>query len=204
MKTTIKTLITLALFLVSIISTAAPFSITSTGIQSAPDPDGYYILGQTMTTTIIVDNGGTITQNQTWSATDVVSITFSVNSGAITTIFRPNTAPADGLDHTGGDFTTDNSGILISAPSWWGDDGWDTNTVSNDIGVHALIWRVNPELILYGVITPDIPPIVHSPAAWSNPRSLTQAAPTLSQWVLILLALMLGGIGFQAARKTQG
>lgn len=188
---------------------ADPFSVSFTGVQTG-STGAPYVDGQTMTITIILDNGSATSASQTWAGADVVSVNLSVNSGAITTIFEPNTLPGDGIDFTLGSFTTDAGGILTSVPSNWSDGNItaNTNVTSTNDPTAPLLWQViDGVAVAYGVgITPFI---VTSPPIWSNPVAIiapaaasAESAPTLSEWVLILLAFMLGGVGYQAAGKA--
>ncbi len=70
-------------------------------------------VGDNFSLTIELDNGGTTTVNQTWTAGDVVNLIFDFNNGANRTVFNPV------FDAATGNFTTNGSGILTAVPSNW-------------------------------------------------------------------------------------
>ena len=97
-------------------------------------------LGDQFKVVIVMDNGGSTLLNQTWSAGNVVSVTFDFNNGAHKTVFDPN--GGDGFSSSIGSFVTDGSGQLTSVPANWGD--WtDVNVVSTNSTQTPYEWHLN-------------------------------------------------------------
>lgn len=88
---------------------------------------------------IVMDNGGSTLLNQTWSAVNVVSVTFDFNNGAHKTVFDPN--GGNGLSQSLGSFVTDGSGQLTSVPLWFDED--DLNVVSTNSTQTPTSWYIN-------------------------------------------------------------
>jgi hypothetical protein len=199
-----KTINTLAILLLSVstLAVAAPFSVTWTDTIGAGS-EAPYIVGQSLSVTYVLDNGGTSTISQTWNAADVVSVTFELNNGAITTVFDPN--GGGGFDLTLGNFATDSTGALISVPVDW-ESANDSVVSSNDPqGTTNLDWFVDKFNGVYynASADPDIR-IVNAtnvtnniiPAFWSlggtpppPPPSTSTAVPTMPVYALILTIL---------------
>jgi len=68
-------------------------------------------VGNSAVITVALDNGGTSIDSQTWTPSDVQSITFNFNNGANETVFNPVFAA------TGGTFVTNGAGVLTSVTS---------------------------------------------------------------------------------------
>jgi hypothetical protein len=97
-------------------------------------------LGDQFKVVIVMDNGGSTLLNQTWSAANVVSVTFDFNNGAHKTVFDPN--GGDGFSSSIGSFVTDGSGQLTSVPANWGD--WNNvNVVSTNSTQTPYEWYLN-------------------------------------------------------------
>ena len=79
-------------------------------------------LGDPISVLIVVDNGNSVVENQTWTAANVVSITFDVNNGGNRTVFG-GTATGNGWNGTSGTFTTDAGGLVSGVPANWSDLG---------------------------------------------------------------------------------
>ncbi len=72
-------------------------------------------VGETLTTTILVDNGGSSISDQTWSASDFVSYRQAGASGW----FFESAVPADFLEVIDGSFfSTDAAGNVVTAGNW--------------------------------------------------------------------------------------
>ena len=97
---------------------AAIFTATYTGTVSIATVDNV-TAGNTALITYQLDNGGTSLLNQTWTASNIVSVTFNFGNGAHVTTFNPN--GGDGLDGTTGSFVTNASGQLTAVPFVWSD-----------------------------------------------------------------------------------
>jgi hypothetical protein len=207
------TLIELALLLLSVstLAVADPYSVTWTDTIAAGST-APYIVGQSMSVTYVLDNGGTSAASQTWNAVDVVSVKFVLNNGAITTIFDPNST--NGLANTAGSFVTDATGALTSVPSAWIDnDGPSPVISSNDPqGATDLRWYVNGSNSVYGNRSnpsdwryADATSVGNNidPADWSNPASAAATAtsvPTMSLYSLVLTTL---GLLLVAVRRLR-
>lgn len=97
-------------------------------------------LGDQFKVVIVMDNGGSTLLNQTWSAANVVSVTFDFNNGAHKTVFDPN--GGNGFSSSIGSFVTDGSGQLTSVPANWGD--WNNvNVVSTNSTQTPYEWYLN-------------------------------------------------------------
>lgn len=199
---------------VSQIAMAAPFSVkwNSTLGASTTAP---YIIGESVSITIVLDNGGTSTVSQTWNASDVVSITFLINDApnTITTVFDPNSG--DGIDSATGSFQTDSSGVLIAAPSSWFDNVTGGLYVTSDDpeGAIAFRWWINAnnQILVNDSVSPvgtevwaDPVDTNTNPAFWSfigNIEAVYAPVPTLSNWALIMMTLLLAFVGLTRVRR---
>ena len=122
---------------------AAIFTATYTGTVAAPTSSPLVdnvSVGNTAVITYQLDNGGTSLLNQTWTASNIVSVTFNFGNGAHVTTFNPN--GGDGLDGTTGSFVTNASGQLTAVPSEWYDDT-NVNVVSTNSTQTPIGWYVN-------------------------------------------------------------
>ena len=97
-------------------------------------------VGDTAVITYQLDNGGTSLLNQTWTASDIVSVTFNFGNGAHVTTFNPN--GGDGLSVSTGSFVTNASGQLTAVPSEWY-DYTNVNVVSTNSTQTPIGWYVN-------------------------------------------------------------
>ncbi|CAO5048093.1 PEP-CTERM sorting domain-containing protein [Microcystis aeruginosa] len=122
---------------------AAIFTATYTGTVAAtislPLVDNVSV-GDTAVITFQLDNGGTSLFNQTWTASDIVSVTFNFGNGAHVTTFNPN--GGNGLNATTGSFVTNASGTLTAVPSGWTDSS-NVNVVSTNSTQTPTEWYVN-------------------------------------------------------------
>ena len=118
---------------------AAIFTATYTDTVSAATVDNVTV-GDTAVITYQLDNGGTSLLNQTWTASDIVSVTFNFGNGAHVTTFNPN--GGNGLSSSTGSFVTNASGTLTAVPSEWYDDT-NVNVVSTNSTQTPNAWFVN-------------------------------------------------------------
>ncbi|MCZ8046034.1 MAG: PEP-CTERM sorting domain-containing protein [Microcystis aeruginosa K13-05] len=119
---------------------AAIFTATYTDTVFSADVDNV-IVGDTAVITYQLDNGGTSLFNQTWNASDIVTVTFNFGNGAHVTTFNPN--GGDGLSVIStGSFVTNASGQLTAVPSEWYDDT-NVNVVSTNSTQTPIGWYVN-------------------------------------------------------------
>jgi len=117
---------------------AAIFTATYTDTVSYADVDNV-IVGDTAVITYQLDNGGTSLFNQTWNASDIVTVTFNFGNGAHVTTFNPN--GGDGLSVSTGSFVTNASGQLTAVPFWR--DTSNVNVVSTNSTQTPTQWFVN-------------------------------------------------------------
>ena len=122
---------------------AAIFTATYTGTVAAPTSlplvDNVSV-GDTAVITYQLDNGGTSLLNQTWTASNIVSVTFNFGNGAHVTTFNPN--GGNGLTNSIGSFVTNASGQLTAVPSGWYDNT-NVNVVSTNSTQTPSGWIVN-------------------------------------------------------------
>ncbi len=115
---------------------AAIFNFTYTDTVSFNTGVDNISVGDTAVITYELDNGGTSLLNQTWTGSDLVSVTFDFGNGAHTTTF-------DGtLDNATGSFTTDGAGQLTAVPSSWF-NFFSVNVISTNSSQTPLNWFVN-------------------------------------------------------------
>jgi hypothetical protein len=118
---------------------AAIFTATYTDTVSSAAVDNV-TAGDTAVITYQLDNGGTSLLNQTWTASDIVSVTFNFGNGAHVTTFNPN--GGDGLSKSLGSFVTNGLGQLTAVPSGWGDLS-NVNVVSTNSTQTPTEWFVD-------------------------------------------------------------
>lgn len=105
-------------------------------------------VGNPLQVTLALDNGGSSLLNQTWTASDLVSVTFDFNNGAHRTVFNPN--GGNGLDSSTGSFVTNGSGVLTSVLSNWFDFS-SVNVISTNSSQTPDEWYLNGFNSVYGV-----------------------------------------------------
>ena len=96
--------------------------------------------GDTAVITYQLDNGGTSLLSQTWTASNIVSVTFNFGNGAHVTTFNPN--GGNGLSTSTGSFVTNALGTLTAVPTSWSDLN-DVNVVSTNSTQTPTNWFVN-------------------------------------------------------------
>ncbi|AVQ73127.1 PEP-CTERM sorting domain-containing protein [Microcystis sp. MC19] len=119
---------------------AAIFTATYTGTVSQNFGVDNVTAGNTAVITYQLDNGGTSLFNQTWTASDIVSVTFNFGNGNHVTTFNPNAG--DGLSNSTGSFVTNASGTLTAVPSNWTDYS-NVKVVSTNSAQTPIVWVVN-------------------------------------------------------------
>lgn len=124
---------------------AAIFTATYTDTVLSATVDNV-AAGNTAVITYKLDNGGTSLLNQTWSASNIVSVTFNFGNGAHVTTFNPN--GGNGLTGTAGSFVTNASGQLTAVPSNWYDNS-NVNVVSTNSTQTPNAWYVNGSNSVY-------------------------------------------------------
>ena len=127
-------------------SQAAVVSATFLSTANNSEEEEPYVdnvsLGDQFKVVIAMDNGGSTLFNQTWNASDVLSVTFEFNNGAHKTVFDPN--GGDGFSTNVGSFVTNGSGQLTSVPSSWTDED-NVNIVSTNSTQAPNAWYLNSE-----------------------------------------------------------
>ena len=207
-KTYLPSLALVAAASVSQLAAADPFSMTWTDTLGPSDLP--YITGESISVTVVVDNGGTDAISQTWSSTDLVSVTYEINNSPITTEFG-----GGGLALTTGSFTTDAGGALTAVPSAWGNFAAAVPVTSSDDpeGTTDVRWVLNGINYVYrndssgnlATARAVNPASNITVAGWSNPIAIApptpapmpptptpvapRAVPTMSAYGLILTAL---------------
>ncbi|MCA2709214.1 MAG: PEP-CTERM sorting domain-containing protein [Microcystis sp. M015S2] len=133
---------------------AAIFTATYTGTVAAVDflplVDNVTV-GDTAVITFQLDNGGSSLFNQTWTASNIVSVTFNFGNGAHVTTFDPNGVGGNGLDLALGSFVTDASGTLTAVPADWDDGNGPNgpNVVSTNSAQTPIGWFINGDNFVY-------------------------------------------------------
>ena len=181
---------------------AAIFTATYTDTVSQNVGVDNVTVGDTAVITYKLDNGGTSLFNQTWSATDIVSVTFNFGNGAYVTTFDPNGVGGDGLSATTGSFVTNASGQLTAVPSNWQDDS-NLNVVSTNSTQTPFSWFVNGGNGVYytgngGVSLTNVAGNI-DPANWTIQPAQIQTTPEPGT---LLGLLAVGSLGL-LARKRQ-
>ena len=141
-----------------------------------------------------------------------------MNNGAITTVFSPVV-----LSTATGSFVTDAGGVLTAVPSNWTDfpalgenPGASTIASSNDPATPTVFFingfngvYHNSDNINVDFNAADMTNVGNNiiAANWTNPVAAPppaspSAIPTLSQWAMILLSLMLLAIGLVKTRRN--
>lgn len=132
---------------------AAPVSFQYTDSVSTSSIAGVNV-GDVARITVTLDNGGSGLVAQTWTAAQLVSVSFDFGNGALSTTFH---SPfAGGLDVSAGSFATDAAGALTSVMDDWSDTAVGTDHTSN--GITPLAWYLNGN---NGVYFDPFTPAVH-------------------------------------------
>jgi hypothetical protein len=128
---------------------AAVFTATYTDTVASPTffplVDNVSV-GDTAVITFALDNGGTSLLNQTWTASNIVSVTFNFGNGAHVTTFNPN--GGNGLTNSVGSFVTNSLGQLTAVPSDWYDTS-QVNVTSTNSAQTPTNWYVNGANAVY-------------------------------------------------------
>lgn len=103
---------------------AAPFSYEYADTVSFSDVFSVNN-GDPVKVIVILDNGGTTRNSQTWTSADLKAVVFNFNNGTAVKTFC---APFDGgLVSSGGNFMSDGTGALTSVMTNWADNSVDTD-----------------------------------------------------------------------------
>ncbi|REJ45549.1 MAG: PEP-CTERM sorting domain-containing protein [Microcystis flos-aquae DF17] len=180
---------------------AAIFTATYTDTVFYADVDNV-IVGDTAVITYQLDNGGTSLFNQTWNASDIVTVTFNFGNGAHVTTFNPN--GGDGLSVSTGSFVTNASGQLTAVPSDWYDPT-NVNVVSTNSTQTPNAWFVSGSNAVYYTNNFDYSVALTNvsgnivAANWTIQPAQTQTTPEPGT---LLGLLAVGSLGL-LARKRQ-
>ncbi len=180
---------------------AAIFTATYTDTVFYADVDNV-IVGDTAVITYQLDNGGTSLFNQTWNASDIVTVTFNFGNVAHVTTFNPN--GGDGLSVSTGSFVTNASGQLTAVPSDWY-DATNLNVVSTNSTQTPNAWFVSGSNAVYYTnnfdCTVDLTNVSGNIVAanWTIQPAQTQTTPEPGT---LLGLLAVGSLGL-LARKRQ-
>ena len=193
---------------VSSLAVADPFTVTYSDTIDPASGTPPFIVGEALTVSIVLDNGGTTTASQTWTSADTVSITFSMNDApnTITTVFS-----AAAMDSNTGDFVTDAGGVLTAVPSAWFDN-FPTVISTNDPSAPQSFF-INSGNAVYanGVGAAHMTNVSNNiiPAFWTNPAGATPPpapatatpVPTMSIWGIGILSGMIVLLGMYHRRR---
>ena len=213
----------LASCVLSATAVAAPYAISHTGTISNSSIPGVNN-GEPYTVTVVMDNGGGTTVNQTWAAANVTCVKWTMNTAANVTFNHDVTL--DTL-FSAGQVQTDGAGVLTANFSELDDsDGVQAGSYSATglaIVDPTAEWYLNEA---NGIFTPDgwttriddpLGGVQMDIASWSHPQPflggcltapapapMPTAIPTLSEWGMILLSSLLAlGAIFTLRRKRQ-
>ena len=210
-------------FLFTLISggaVAAPFSVSYVGTIEEGVGGGFtnMVDGETYKVTLVMDNGGSSSQSQTWVASDLVSIKWEFNDSR-NVVFEQDIDTSYIEYDVAGNATTDANGALTAFFSEVTSGG----TVFDAVGLPDLAspagWYMNG---FNGVFFSDAgddgdySPYVDDAAGgvqmgianWSNPVAVASASPsvpvpTLPTILLLVLSGLLALFGFYRVRASK-
>ena len=183
---------------------AAIFTATYTGTVAAPTSfplvDNVNV-GDTAVITYQLDNGGTSLLGQTWTASNIVTVTFNFGNGSHVTTFNPN--GGDGLSVSLGSFVTNASGQLTAVPTDW-EDSSNLNVVSTNSTQTPDTWFVNGSNAVYFTLPFNDVSLTNVSgnivaANWTIQPAQTQTTPEPGTLLGLLAVGSLGAL----ARKRQ-
>lgn len=213
-----------AFVLVAGVASAAPYSVTFSDTASSLDtfPAGVSA-GQQFTAKVVFDNGGTTATNQSWSADNVQCMIFTFNNAQDK--FMAMNYSGAGFTSTSGNFTTDGSGLLQAGTIDWFDDGpiavpqasniagftngavaWFLNGANdvvnfNSSNVSVGFVNVGNDTTVTNWTNPV--PAPGACAALFLPKAPALPVPTLGEWAMILLSILLAAGGILARRRQR-
>jgi len=180
---------------------AAIFTATYTGTVSANFGVDNVNVGDTAVITYQLDNGGTSLLGQTWTASNIVTVTFNFGNGSHVTTFNPN--GGDGLDFSVGSFVTNASGQLTAVPTNW-EDYSNLNVVSTNSTQTPRSWFVDGGSVVYLTLPSNRVGLTNASgnivaANWTIQPAQTQTTPEPGTLLGLLAVGSLGAL----ARKRQ-
>jgi hypothetical protein len=158
-------------------------------------------VGDTAVITYQLDNGGTSLLGQTWTASNIVTVTFNFGNGSHVTTFNPN--GGDELDFSVGSFVTNASGQLTAVPTDWSDYS-NLNVVSTNSTQTPVEWFVNGSNAVYYTSSSNRVGLTNVSgnivaANWTIQPAQTQTTPEPGTLLGLLAVGSLGAL----ARKRQ-
>ena len=182
---------------------AAIFTATYTDTVSANFGVDNVNVGDTAVITYKLDNGGTSLLGQTWTESNIVTVTFNFGNGSHVTTFNPN--GGNGLTAPSGSFVTNASGQLTAVPSNWRDSS-NLNVVSTNSTQTPRAWFVNGSNAVYFTSSPNTVSLTNVSgnivaANWTIQGTGTPTQTTPEPGTLLGL-LAVGSLG-ALARKRQ-
>jgi hypothetical protein len=158
-------------------------------------------VGDTAVITYQLDNGGTSLLGQTWTASNIVTVTFNFGNGSHVTTFNPN--GGNGLTAASGSFVTNASGQLTAVPTKWSDSS-NLNVVSTNSTQTPVEWFVNGSNAVYYTSSSNRVGLTNVSgnivaANWTIQPAQTQTTPEPGTLLGLLAVGSLGAL----ARKRQ-
>ena len=180
---------------------AAIFTATYTDTVSVNLGVDNVNVGDTAVITYQLDNGGTSLLGQTWTASNIVTVTFNFGNGSHVTTFNPN--GGDGLESSVGSFVTNASGQLTAVPTDWSDYS-NLNVVSTNSTQTPVEWFVNGSNAVYYTSSSNRVGLTNVSgnivaANWTIQPAQTQTTPEPGTLLGLLAVGSLGAL----ARKRQ-
>jgi len=210
---------------------AAPFSVKYVDTVSASTPPAGIINGQQVTVEFILDNGGSSTASQTWSAANLKLVCFTFNDAqdkSVAIDYSSSPLVAGPSVVTAGSFTTNGAGQLQSGIIDWEDfrDPIPNPHVTNLAGVtNVFDWFIDHfnHVIAFNTGQLGFTNVTNDDQVtnWSNPVAsngacsggvvpppppvtVVQPVPTLGAWSLLMLTgLMAFGAAFSLRRQRR-
>ncbi|MEO6782562.1 MAG: IPTL-CTERM sorting domain-containing protein [Bradyrhizobium sp.] len=200
-------------------ATAAPFCVRYTDTVSFSSLPPEIISGQQVTVTFILDNGNSSAANQTWSAADLKSAVFTFNNAqnkSVAIDYSGSPLSPGPSTFISGSFTTNGAGQLQAGSIDWEDfRGPIPNPIATNITGVTLVnqWYIdslNNVLLLNSGQVGFTSVANDGPATnWSNPvpagvcgaapppppPATSQPIPTLSEWGIVALSVLVGLFG---------
>ncbi len=203
---------------------AAPFSVSYVGtIDNRMDAFTNIVDGETYSVTLVMDNGGSSSQSQTWVASDLVSVKWEFNDSR-NVVFEQNIDPSytDNYSIIGA-ATTDANGALTGFFT----DVSNGGTVFQAVGMPDLVspaeWYINGQNGVFfsdgfgggGNFSPSVfdadGGVQMDIASWSNPVAVASApsatapsatpVPALPLFGLLTLGGLLGLFGLRKLKQ---
>ena len=216
--------VTFLFMLISGGAVAAPFSVSYVGTMENPTTAGQFfpniVNGETYKVTLVMDNGGSSVQSQTWVASDLVSVKWEFNDSR-NVVFEQNIDTSDNNYYVEGNATTDANGALTAIFSDVNAGGSVFDAVGLPDFASPAEWFLNERNHVFASDGPwpNRPRVQDAAggvqmniASWSNPVAVAsepaQAAPsvpvpTLPSFLLVALGGLLALFGIVGVRASK-